>query len=93
MDLALKQARGASHWQEDAVFLQASRAAFSSCRERLRKNDEIKPMIVPIADGRANVDTGGMIEDELLEISERNRQLGVNTIVIDTEVSRTRSWI
>ena len=52
----------------------------------MRKNDEIKPMMVLISDGRANVGMGGKIKDELLEISKRSRQLGVNTIVIDTEV-------
>jgi len=52
----------------------------------MRKNDEIKPMMVLISDGRANVGMGGKIKDELLEISERSRQLGINTIVIDTEV-------
>jgi len=52
----------------------------------MRKNDEIKPMMVLISDGRANVSLGGKIKEELLEISEKSRQLGVNTIVIDTEV-------
>ncbi|HPT37191.1 MAG TPA: putative cobaltochelatase [Methanothrix sp.] len=52
----------------------------------IRKNDEIKPMMILISDGRANVGMGGKIKDELIEISERSRQIGVNTIVIDTEV-------
>jgi magnesium chelatase subunit D len=52
----------------------------------MRKNDEIKPMMVLISDGRANVGFGGKIKEELLEISERSRMLGINTIVIDTEV-------
>jgi magnesium chelatase subunit D len=52
----------------------------------IRKNDEIKPMMVLISDGRANVGLGGKIKEELQEISERSRMLGVNTIVIDTEV-------
>jgi len=52
----------------------------------MRKDEEIKPMMVLISDGRANVGMGGKIKDELLEISERSRQMGVSTIVIDTEV-------
>jgi magnesium chelatase subunit D len=43
-------------------------------------------MMVLISDGRANVGMGGKIKDELMEISERARHLGIHTIVIDTEV-------
>ena len=50
------------------------------------KDAEAKPMMVLISDGRANVGMGGKIKDELMEISERTKQLGVHTIVIDTEV-------
>ena len=42
--------------------------------------------MVLISDGRANVGMGGKIRDELMEISAQSRQLGVQTIVIDTEV-------
>lgn len=52
----------------------------------IRKNGEIKPMMVLISDGRANVGLGGKIKEELLEVTERSRMLGINTIVIDTEV-------
>jgi magnesium chelatase subunit D len=52
----------------------------------LRKDEETKPMMVLISDGRANVSMGGKIRDELMEISERTKQLGVHTVVIDTEV-------
>jgi len=52
----------------------------------LRKDEETKPMMVLISDGRANVGMGGKIRDELMEISERTKQLGVHTLVIDTEV-------
>ncbi len=52
----------------------------------IRKDAEAKPMMVLISDGRANVGMGGKIRDELMEISERTKQLGVHTIVIDTEV-------
>lgn len=53
---------------------------------QMHKNTEIRPMMVLISDGRANVGLGGKIKDELVEISEKSRMLGVNTIVIDTEV-------
>ena len=43
-------------------------------------------MMVLISDGRANVGMGGKIRDELMEISEKSKHLGVHTIVIDTEV-------
>jgi magnesium chelatase subunit D len=43
-------------------------------------------MMVLVSDGRANVGMGGKIKEELMEISERTKQLGVHTIVIDTEV-------
>ena len=52
----------------------------------IRKDEETKPMLVLISDGRANVGMGGKIRDELMEISEKSKQLGVHTIVIDTEV-------
>jgi len=52
----------------------------------LRKDEETKLMMVLISDGRANVGMGGKIRDELMEISERARHLGIHTIVIDTEV-------
>ncbi len=52
----------------------------------LRKDEETKTMMVLISDGRANVGMGGKIKDELMEISEQSKRLGVHTIVIDTEV-------
>jgi magnesium chelatase subunit D len=52
----------------------------------IRKDSRAKPMMVLISDGRANVGMGGKIRDELMEISEKSKQLGVHTIVIDTEV-------
>jgi magnesium chelatase subunit D len=52
----------------------------------MRKDKEAKPMMVLISDGRANVSLGGKIKDELKEISEKAKQIGVHTIVIDTEV-------
>ena len=52
----------------------------------IRKDQETKLMMVLISDGRANVGMGGKIRDELMEISEKSKLLGVHTIVIDTEV-------
>ncbi len=52
----------------------------------LGKDEETKTMMVLISDGRANVGMGGKIKDELMQVSEQTRQLGVHTIVIDTEV-------
>ena len=55
-------------------------------KSELLKDEEAKTMMVLISDGRANVGMGGKIRDELLEISGQCKQLGVQTIVIDTEV-------
>ncbi len=55
-------------------------------QSEMRKDKEAKPMMVLISDGRANVSLGGSIRDEIREISERTKQAGVHTIVIDTEV-------
>jgi len=55
-------------------------------KSELVKDEETKTMMVLISDGRANVGMGGKIRDELLEISGQCKQLGVQTIVIDTEV-------
>ena len=52
----------------------------------LQKDEETKTMMILISDGRANVGMGGKIRDELMEISQQSRMLGVQTIVIDTEV-------
>ena len=52
----------------------------------VRKDAETKLMMVLVSDGRANVGMGGKIREELMEISERTKQLGVHTIIIDTEV-------
>ena len=52
----------------------------------IRKDEETKPMMVLVSDGRANVAMGGMIREELVEISEKSKQLGIHTVVIDTEV-------
>ncbi len=42
-------------------------------------------MMILISDGRANVGFGGNIREELVAISEKTRQSGVHTVVIDTE--------
>lgn len=44
------------------------------------KDEETKTMMVLISDGRANVGMGGKIKDELMEISEQSKRLGVHTI-------------
>jgi magnesium chelatase subunit D len=53
------------------------------------KDDEAKTMMVLISDGRANVGLGGKIREEIMDISERARLSGIQTIVIDTEVVGT----
>ena len=55
----------------------------------LQKDNETRVMMVLISDGRANVGMGGKIRDELLEVSGQCKQLGVQTIVIDTEVAES----
>jgi magnesium chelatase subunit D len=50
------------------------------------KDDEAKPMMVLISDGRANVGLSGKIREEIMDISEKTRLSGIQTIVIDTEV-------
>ncbi|NTV27619.1 MAG: putative cobaltochelatase [Methanothrix sp.] len=55
----------------------------------LQKDHETRVMMVLISDGRANVGMGGKIRDELLEVSGQCKQLGVQTIVIDTEVAES----
>ncbi|MHC1631949.1 MAG: putative cobaltochelatase [Methanotrichaceae archaeon] len=52
----------------------------------IRKDDETKPILVLISDGRANVSLGGKIKNELMEIAEETRISGIHTVVIDTEV-------
>lgn len=52
----------------------------------LIKNREIRPMIVLISDGRANVSLSSDPKKEILQIAEEARRLGVHTVVIDTEV-------
>ncbi len=54
------------------------------CNET-RKDEEAKLMMILISDGRANVGFGGNIREELVAISEKTRQSGVHTVVIDTE--------
>jgi len=55
----------------------------------LQKDNETRVMMVLISDGRANVGMGGKIRDELLEVSGQCKQLGVQTIVIDTEAAES----
>ncbi len=55
-------------------------------QSEIKKDDETKPILVLISDGRANVSLGGKIKDELMNIAEETRISGVHTVVIDTEV-------
>ena len=85
VDLAMSCLRGASHRRQDAAICRPlpGTAALAGRAEKGRRD---KTMMVLISDGRANVGMGGKIRDELMEISEKSKQLGVHTIVIDTEV-------
>jgi magnesium chelatase subunit D len=55
-------------------------------KSEMTKDRDAKLMMVLISDGRANVSLGGKIREEIKEISERTKEAGVHTIVIDTEV-------
>jgi magnesium chelatase subunit D len=55
-------------------------------KSEMRKDDEARPMMVLISDGRANVALEGDVKEELKEISERTKDAGIHTIVVDTEV-------
>jgi len=85
VDLALSRLRELPTGGKTPLYAGLSRA-LQLLQGELRKDEETKPMMVLISDGRANVGMGGKIRDELMEISERTKQLGVHTIVIDTEV-------
>ncbi|MEM0499059.1 MAG: putative cobaltochelatase [Methanothrix sp.] len=52
----------------------------------LMRNREIRPMMVLISDGRANVSQSGDPKKEIVQLAEEARRLGVHTVVIDTEV-------
>lgn len=52
----------------------------------LIRNRETRPMIVLVSDGRANVSASGNPKDEIIQLAEEARKLGVHTVVIDTEV-------
>jgi len=55
-------------------------------RKELRKSIKIKPLLVLISDGKANVGMGkGAIGDEIRDITEEIKQSGIPSIVIDTE--------
>lgn len=85
VDLALSRLRELPTGGKTPLSAGLSRA-MQLLQGELRKDDETKLMMVLISDGRANVGMGGKIKDELMEISERARHLGIHTIVIDTEV-------
>jgi len=85
VDLALSRLRELPTGGKTPLSAGLSRA-MQLLQGELRKDEETKLMMVLISDGRANVGMGGKIKDELMEISERARHLGIHTIVIDTEV-------
>ncbi|MHB8117938.1 MAG: putative cobaltochelatase [Methanothrix sp.] len=85
VDLALSHLRELPTGGKTPLSAGLSRA-LQLLQGELRKDEETKLMMVLISDGRANVGMGGKIKDELMEISERARHLGIHTIVIDTEV-------
>ncbi|OPY50727.1 MAG: von Willebrand factor type A domain protein [Methanosaeta sp. PtaU1.Bin112] len=85
VDLALSRLRELPTGGKTPLSAGLSRA-LQILQSELRKDEETKPMMILISDGRANVGMGGKIKDELMEISEGARNLGIHTIVIDTEV-------
>ncbi|MDD2835820.1 MAG: VWA domain-containing protein, partial [Methanothrix sp.] len=85
VDLALSRLRELPTGGKTPLSAGLSRA-LQLLQGELRKDEETKLMMILISDGRANVGMGGKIKDELMEISERSKLLGIHTIVIDTEV-------
>jgi len=85
VDLALSRLRELPTGGKTPLSAGLSRA-MQILQSELRKDEETKPLMILISDGRANVGMGGKIKDELMEISEGARNLGIHTIVIDTEV-------
>ncbi len=85
VDLALSRLRELPTGGKTPLSAGLSRA-LQLLQGELRKDEETKLMMILISDGRANVGMGGKIKDELMEISERAKLLGIHTIVIDTEV-------
>jgi magnesium chelatase subunit D len=85
VDLALSRLRELPTGGKTPLSAGLSRA-LQILQSELRKDEETKTLMILISDGRANVGMGGKIKDELMEISEGARNLGIHTIVIDTEV-------
>ena len=85
VDLALSRLQQLPTGGKTPLFAGLSRG-LQILKSELLKDEETKTMMVLISDGRANVGMGGKIRNELQEISWQYRELGVQTIVIDTEV-------
>ena len=85
VDLALSRLQQLPTGGKTPLFAGLSRG-LQILKSELLKDEETKTMMVLISDGRANVGMGGKIRNELQEISGQYRELGVQTIVIDTEV-------
>jgi magnesium chelatase subunit D len=90
VDLALSRLRDLPTGGKSPMSFGLSRA-LQLLQGELRRDQETKLMMVLISDGRANVGMGGKIKDELMEISERTKRIGVHTIVIDTEIMSSSS--
>lgn len=65
--------------------------ALAVLKGEMLKDREIKPVLVLISDGRANVALSGDVKQEITEISREFRESGVYTIVIDTEMTGGRA--
>ena len=48
------------------------------------KGNHLRPLVVLITDGKANVPLRGNIKDEIVEISRKIKELGALTLVVDT---------
>lgn len=59
----------------------------------IKKDREIKPMLVLISDGHANVGLGSrVIKDEIIGFSKQIKEYGIHTVVIDTE-TKIKSFV
>ncbi len=61
-------------------------------RKELKKNNKIKPLLVLISDGKANVSINPQLEPytEVKQIAEMIRDLGIESLLIDTEKNFVR---
>jgi hypothetical protein len=83
--LGFEQAGQSAYWRKDSI-IRRSIQGTAGPKKRNEKDQEAKPMMILISDGRANMAISGNVKKELKDISEQNRLAGVHTIVIGTEV-------